>query len=74
MMQATLAAINDFFKQDIHGIRRFGAAALDLAYVGVGRFGGFFEFTLSPWDFAAAALFGLLGMFFNLRVQVPYPT
>ena len=57
MMQATLAAIHDLFEQDIHGIRRFGAAALDLVYVGLGRFGGFFEFTLSPWDFAAAALF-----------------
>ncbi len=57
IMKATLAAINDLFEQDIHGIRRFGAAALDLVYVGAGRFGGFFEFTLSPWDFAAAALF-----------------
>lgn len=57
MMEATLAAIHDLFKQEIHGIRRFGAAALDLVYVGSGRFGGFFEFTLSPWDFAAAALF-----------------
>ncbi|MDA8563711.1 inositol monophosphatase [Mariniblastus sp.] len=57
MMKATLATINDLFEQDIHGIRRFGAAALDLVYVGLGRFGGFFEFTLSPWDFAAAALF-----------------
>lgn len=57
MMKATLDAIADLFDQNIHGIRRFGAAALDLAYVGVGRFGGFFEFTLSPWDFAAAALF-----------------
>jgi len=57
MMKATLAAINDLFEQNIHGIRRFGAAALDLVYVGQGRFGGFFEFTLSPWDFAAAALF-----------------
>ena len=57
IMKATLAAMNDLFEQDIHGIRRFGAAALDLAYVGVGRFGGFFELTLSSWDFAAAALF-----------------
>lgn len=57
MMRGTLAVIDDLFQQDIHGIRRFGAAALDLVYVGCGRFGGFFEFTLSPWDFAAAALF-----------------
>jgi myo-inositol-1(or 4)-monophosphatase len=37
------------------GIRRLGAAALDLAYVAAGRFGAFFEFGLSPWDLAAGA-------------------
>lgn len=56
MMEATLAAIRDFFKQDIHGIRRFGSAALDLCYVAAGRFGVFFEYYLSPWDFAAGRL------------------
>jgi len=35
------------------GIRRFGAAALDLAYVAAGRYDGFFEVGLSPWDIAA---------------------
>ena len=38
------------------GIRRPGAAALDLAYVAAGRFDGFWEFGLSPWDMAAGAL------------------
>lgn len=38
------------------GIRRFGAAALDLAYVAAGRYDGFFEFGLSPWDIAAGVL------------------
>ncbi|HET8730712.1 MAG TPA: inositol-1-monophosphatase [Moraxellaceae bacterium] len=38
------------------GIRRPGAAALDLAYVAAGRFDGFFEFGLSPWDMAAGDL------------------
>jgi len=38
------------------GIRRFGAAALDLAYVACGRFDAFFEYSLSPWDVAAGAL------------------
>ncbi|MGH7455426.1 MAG: inositol monophosphatase family protein, partial [bacterium] len=33
-------------------IRRLGAAALDLAYVAAGRFDGFWEYSLSPWDFA----------------------
>ena len=57
MMESTLAAIGDLFRQNIQGIRRFGAASLDLIDVGLGRFGGFFELTLSPWDFAAARLF-----------------
>ncbi|REJ84250.1 MAG: inositol monophosphatase [Acidobacteria bacterium] len=37
-------------------IRRCGAAALDLAHVAAGIYDGFFEFRLSPWDVAAAAL------------------
>jgi len=39
------------------GIRRAGAAALDLAYVAAGRLDGFWEFGLKPWDIAAASLF-----------------
>jgi myo-inositol-1(or 4)-monophosphatase len=35
------------------GIRRFGAASLDLAYVAAGRFDGFWETALQPWDIAA---------------------
>jgi len=38
------------------GIRRPGAAALDLAYVAAGRLDGFWEFGLQPWDLAAGAL------------------
>ncbi len=38
------------------GVRRMGAAALDLAYVAAGRFDGFWEFGLSPWDIAAGIL------------------
>ncbi|MBR56399.1 inositol monophosphatase [Candidatus Poribacteria bacterium] len=38
------------------GIRRFGAAALDLAYVAAGRYDGFFEFALSRWDIAAGVI------------------
>jgi myo-inositol-1(or 4)-monophosphatase len=38
------------------GIRRFGAAALDLAYVAAGRYDGYFEVGLSPWDIAAGIL------------------
>jgi myo-inositol-1(or 4)-monophosphatase len=39
-----------------HGIRRAGAAALDLAYVASGRVDGFFEIGLAPWDLAAGVL------------------
>src|SRR5258707_3832332 len=38
------------------GVRRFGAAALDLAYVAAGRYDGYWEFGLSPWDIAAGLL------------------
>jgi myo-inositol-1(or 4)-monophosphatase len=39
-----------------HGVRRAGAAALDLAYVACGRLDLFWEFLLNPWDMAAGAL------------------
>jgi len=38
------------------GMRRLGAAAIDLAYVAAGRFDGFWEIGLSPWDVAAGAV------------------
>jgi myo-inositol-1(or 4)-monophosphatase len=38
------------------GIRRAGAASLDLAYVACGRLDGFWEYDLKPWDIAAGAL------------------
>jgi len=57
MMEATLAAIRELFSRQIHGIRRFGTASLDLCQVGMGMFGAFFEYELSAWDFAAGRLF-----------------
>ncbi len=42
--------------QHSHGIRRPGSAATDLAYVACGRFDGFYEYSLSPWDVAAGIL------------------
>lgn len=42
--------------QTAAGVRRPGAAALDLAYVAAGRTDGFFEFGLKPWDTAAGVL------------------
>lgn len=39
-----------------HGVRRAGAAAIDLAYVACGRLEAFWEFGLNPWDMAAGIL------------------
>ena len=55
-MIETLGRIKEFFFKRILGLRRFGAAALDLCYVAAGRAAGFWEFELSPWDFAAGKL------------------
>jgi len=44
------------FQMGCRGIRRAGAAALDLAYVAAGRFDGFWECKLKPWDVAAGQL------------------
>ena len=38
------------------GVRRGGAAAIDLAYLADGLFDGFWEFALNPWDYAAGIL------------------
>ncbi|HXR37319.1 MAG TPA: inositol monophosphatase family protein [Candidatus Binataceae bacterium] len=40
----------------VHGVRRTGSAALDLAWVACGRMDGFWEFGLKPWDVAAGSL------------------
>jgi len=51
---------NIHFYQEItlrsHGVRRAGSAALDLAYTACGRFDGYWEFNLNPWDTAAGFL------------------
>lgn len=51
-MEAYLRIIQNFLKTS-HGVRRMGSAATDLAYVACGRFEGFFEYDLNPWDVAA---------------------
>lgn len=53
-MEAYLQIIRNFLRQS-HGVRRLGSAATDLAYVACGRFEGFFEYNLNPWDVAAGA-------------------
>ncbi|MFY7826286.1 MAG: inositol monophosphatase family protein [Flectobacillus sp.] len=42
--------------QKSHGLRRMGSAAVDLVYTACGRFEGFFEYNLKPWDVAAGTL------------------
>ena len=51
----TLRVFGDFTVRSL-SIRRFGSAALDLAYVAAGRFDGFWEEKLKPWDIAAGIL------------------
>jgi myo-inositol-1(or 4)-monophosphatase len=56
------------FTEKTAGLRRPGAAALDLAYVAAGRLDGFFEKGLQPWDMAAGSLLiteagGIVGTF-----------
>jgi myo-inositol-1(or 4)-monophosphatase len=43
-------------QEKVAGLRRFGAASLDLAWVAAGRFDGYWERNLSPWDFAAGQI------------------
>lgn len=54
-MPQYMQLLQDCF-QYTRGMRRFGSAATDLAYVACGRFEGFFEYGLNPWDVAAGVL------------------
>jgi myo-inositol-1(or 4)-monophosphatase len=44
------------FLKEAQAVRRLGSAALDLCYVAAGRFDGFWEASLNPWDMAAGVL------------------
>jgi myo-inositol-1(or 4)-monophosphatase len=50
-----LGLFGDFLKR-ARAVRRLGSAAIDLAYVAAGRFDGFWEVHLNPWDVSAGAL------------------
>ncbi|HCP40229.1 MAG TPA: inositol monophosphatase, partial [Cryomorphaceae bacterium] len=61
--------------QHTRGVRRIGTAAVDLAYTACGRFDGYFEYGLSPWDVAAGVVLvreagGLVTNFSNKNVPV----
>jgi len=71
---SNLEALDEYLKmfrimtEKTAGLRRPGAAALDLAYVACGRLDGFFERGLQPWDAAAGSLLiteagGIVGTF-----------
>jgi myo-inositol-1(or 4)-monophosphatase len=49
-------AAHDRFLLAAQAVRRCGAAAIDLCYVACGRFEGFWEMKLNPWDTAAGAV------------------
>ncbi len=53
-LEAYMAVLQHLMRQT-RGIRRLGSAAVDLAYVACGRFEGFYEYGLNPWDVAAGA-------------------
>lgn len=53
--EAPLGLVSRFLKRG-QGLRRLGSAALDLCYVASGRYDGYFELGLKPWDVAAGAL------------------
>jgi myo-inositol-1(or 4)-monophosphatase len=61
--------------QHTRGVRRIGTAAVDLAYTACGRFDGYFEYGLSPWDVAAGVVLvreagGIVTNFANKNVPV----
>ncbi|MBN1650653.1 MAG: inositol monophosphatase [Bacteroidales bacterium] len=45
-----------YMMKNSRGVRRLGSAAVDLAYVACGRYDGFYEYGLNPWDVAAGIL------------------
>ncbi|MEI6485183.1 MAG: inositol monophosphatase family protein [Sphingomonadales bacterium] len=54
--RAQFSAILNAVMPEVAGVRRFGAASLDMAWVAAGRFDGFWETGLSYWDIAAGIL------------------
>lgn len=63
------------FVKQAQGVRRTGSAAIDLCYVAMGRFDGFWEMKLSPWDVAAGSLMvteagGLISDFYGTPFSI----
>ena len=51
----SFSIFKDFYDKT-QGLRRLGVASLDLCFVAMGRFDGFYEFNLKPWDICAGAI------------------
>ncbi len=64
------------FTRITQGVRRLGSAALDLCYVAAGRFDGYWELVLNPWDLAAGGLIAIEAgaMITNLNGQPDFLT
>jgi myo-inositol-1(or 4)-monophosphatase len=54
-MQGEYVKMLSYLMRNTRGIRRFGSAAIDLVWVASGRFDGFWEYSLKPWDVAAGS-------------------
>ncbi len=53
LARKTLSTMGRLLEVNVRGFRRTGSAALDLCWIACGRFDGYFEYKLSPWDYAA---------------------
>ena len=54
-LQERYLGVLSYLMKNTRGIRRFGSAAIDLAWVASGKFDGFWEYSLKPWDVAAGS-------------------
>ncbi len=59
----------DYFMRNSHGLRRLGSAATDLVYVACGRFEGFYEYGLKPYDVAAGSFIVQQAGGYNCDIQ-----
>lgn len=55
-LSSSLDIVKKLIELECHGIRRMGAASIDLCYVACGLFDAYFELKLNPWDYAAGML------------------
>jgi myo-inositol-1(or 4)-monophosphatase len=55
-LDETLAVLEAFLRNPVHGIRRDGSAAIDCSHVASGRADGYWEYSLKPWDVAAGVV------------------